>query len=178
MEIDDSIFGKKLNSPFGIDSPLLHGCPFCHPLCLPHLTATTTARYLRPGLLSTANFSACMEAWARWLPQLKKKNKKTKNSSHRPLSDTFPLFSLITKLPSSKQTFKTRGFILSIAPSWMLGGNLKMIYANVISLCVIQHSQLMSELPQPNYKLTRLDITARLMCFSGTCLIARRLRWG
>lgn len=103
---------------------------------------------------------------------------KKKNSSHRPLSDTFPPCSLITKLPSNKQTFKTRGFILSIAPSWMLGGNLKMIYANVISLCVIQHSQLMSELPQPNYKLTRLDITARLMCFSGTCLIARRLRWG
>lgn len=108
----------------------------------------------------------------------KKKNKKKTNSSHRPLSDTFPPCSLITKLPSNKQTFKTRGFILSIAPSWMLGGNLKMIYANVISLCVIQHSQLMSELPQPNYKLTRLDITARLMCFSGTCLIARRLRWG
>lgn len=31
MEIDDSIFGKKLKSPFGIDSRLLHGCPFYHP---------------------------------------------------------------------------------------------------------------------------------------------------
>lgn len=88
------------------------------------------------------------------------------------------LLSFITKLSSNKQTLKTRGFILSIAPSWMFSSNLKMIYANVISLCVIQRSQLMSELLQPNYKLTRLDIIVRLMCFSGTCLIARRLRWG
>lgn len=65
-----------------------------------------------------------------------------------------------------------------MAPSRMLDGNFKMIYANVISLCVIQHSQLMNKLSQPNYKLTRQDITARLMCFSGTCLIAGRLRWG
>lgn len=89
------------------------------------------------------------------------------------------MLSLITKTFSSDtQTLKIKRFILRIAPSRMLGGNLKMIYANVISLCVIQHSQLMTELPQPNYKLTTLDITVRLMCFSGTCLIAGRLQWG
>lgn len=96
---------------------------------------------------------------------------------HWLLPDTFSP-SFITKLSSNKQTLKTKGFILSIAPSWMLCGNLKMIYANVISLCVIQRSQLMSELLQPNYKLARLDIIVRLMGFSGTFLIARRLRWG
>lgn len=79
---------------------------------------------------------------------------------------------------SRQKRFKTKRFILSIAPSRKLCGNLKMIYANVISLCVIQHSQLMSKLPQPYHKLRRLDITARLMCFSGTCLIAGRLQWG
>jgi len=90
-----------------------------------------------------------------------------------------PALSLIPKLPSkTSKHFTPKGVFLSIAPSWIVGGTLKMIYANVISLCVIQHSQLMSELLQPNYKLTRLDIIARLMCFSGTCLIARRLRWG
>lgn len=115
------------------------------------------------GEMATAKCSLKLPCSSHWLPL-----------------HTFPpcRFSLITKLPSNKQTLKTKGFILSIAPSWMLGSNLKMIYANVISLCVIQHSQLMSELLQPNYKLTRLDIIARLMCFSGTCLIARRLRWG
>ncbi len=177
MEIDDSIFGMKLESPFGIDSPLLPsprlllGCPLCHPLCPPPLAISVLVCWVQP--ISPL-------VWRRGRDGYRKAQLKTSCSSHRLLSDTFSscLLSLITKLPSNKQTLKTKGFILSIAPSWMLGGNLKMIYANVISLCVIQHSQLMSELLQPNYKLTRLDIIARLMCFSGTCLIARRLRWG
>lgn len=37
------------------------------PVLPPPLPPAT--RYLRPGLLSTANFSACMDSWARWLPQ-------------------------------------------------------------------------------------------------------------
>lgn len=67
MEIDDSIFGMKLKSPFGIDSPLLP-CRLSSrvPTLPPPLPPTS--RYLRPGLLSTANFFACMETWARWPP--------------------------------------------------------------------------------------------------------------
>lgn len=86
--------------------------------------------------------------------------------------------SLITKLLSNKQNTYNQMVVSQHCSHWMLGGNLKMIYANVISLGVIQHSKLMTELLQPNYKLTSQDIIARLMCFSGTCLIARRLRWG
>lgn len=178
MEIDDSIFGMKLKSPFGIDSPA-SALP-SPPAWVPR-SATPSAPRHQPSPSWSAEYSQFLRLYgdvgetATGKAQLK-----TPCSSHRLLPDTFSpcLLSLITKLPSNKQTLKTKGFILSIAPSWMFGGNLKMIYANVISLCVIQHSQLMSELLQPNYKLTRLDIIARLMCFSGTCLIARRLRWG
>lgn len=117
MEIDDSIFGKKLKSPFGIDSPLLHGCPFRHPLCLPHLTATTTARYLRPGLLSTANFSACMEAWARWLPRLKKK-KKTYPAAHTDLSQT-PFLHALSSLNchQTSKHLKPEGLFSALLPA-------------------------------------------------------------
>lgn len=53
MEIDDSIFGMKLKGPFGIDSPLpssplLHGCPFCHPLCPPPLAISVLVCWVQP----------------------------------------------------------------------------------------------------------------------------------
>lgn len=70
MAIDDSILGMKLESPFGIDSPpVVCGCawcPFCFPLCPP----PPATCYPRPGRLTTANFSACMETWVRWMPQI------------------------------------------------------------------------------------------------------------
>lgn len=54
MEIDDSIFGMKLKSPFGIDSPLLPapllllGCPSCHPLCPPPLAISVLVCWVQP----------------------------------------------------------------------------------------------------------------------------------
>lgn len=66
MEIDDSIFGMKLKSPFGIHSPLLP-TPALVTILLPPLPPATC--HLRPGLLSTANFSFCMETWAKWPPR-------------------------------------------------------------------------------------------------------------
>lgn len=97
-------------------SPFQLGCPSCHPPPLPPTptTAAIATRYLRPGLLSTANFSACMETWVRWLP-LKKPC-----SSSRLLPDTFPprLLPLINKPPSNKQTLITkRGLFSALLPA-------------------------------------------------------------
>lgn len=148
-------------------SALVPGCPFCFLLDCPPPAIPALVCWLQPislplygdmGKMDAANCLKC----------------------HRRLPDTFssvPIPFMATPL-SNKQTLKTSRFIPSIAPSWMFGSNLKMIYANAISLCAIQRSQLMCELLQLNYKLTRVDIIVRLMCFSGTCLIAGRLRWG
>lgn len=171
MAIDDSILGMKLESPFGINSfPVLRGrarVPIPHPppprrhLLSPPWSADCSQFLCLCGDMGKMDAANCLKC-------------------HRLLPDTFPLCLLpfMAALLSNKQTLKISRLILSIAPSWMLGGNLKMIYANAISLCVIQRSQLMSELLQLNYKLTRVDIIVRLMCFSGTCLIAGRLQWG
>lgn len=162
MEIDDSIFGMKLKSPFGIDSPLLPT-----PLLLALLSQSWSAGY---RTISLSVWRGGRDGYS------KVHLKNAAGVSKTPFLRARSLSSLNCRQTSKH--LKSRGFIPSIAPSWMLGGNLKMIYANVISLCVIQRSRLMSELLQPNYKLTRRDIIARLMCFSGTCLIGRRLRWG
>lgn len=169
MAIDNSILGMKLENPFGIDSsPALH------------------ARARVPILLSPLLPTTCsaLVCWLQLIPlplygDMGKMDAPNCLKCHT-FPDTFSLCLLpfMATLLSNKQTLKTSRFILSIAPSWMFGSNLKMIYANAISLCVIQRSQLMSELLQLNYKLTRVDIIVRLMCFSGTCLIAGRLRWG
>ncbi|MEQ2187017.1 hypothetical protein GOODEAATRI_000211 [Goodea atripinnis] len=167
---------QSIPSPFGIDSPNTRLPPS---LCL---GARSSAPRQSLSLSWSAEYSQFLGLYgdvgemATSKPSLGEK--KMPCSSHTVLSDTFSpcMFLLINETPVKR--FKTKRFILSIAPSRMLCGNLKMIYVNVISLCVIQHSQLMSKLSQPYHKLKRLDITARLMCFSGTCLIAGRLRWG
>lgn len=112
IEIDDSIFGMKLKSPFGIDSFLLLASP---PLLRCLLFCPPASHYLGPGLLSTANFIACMETWVRWQPQ---SLKKCPAAPTRFSQNTFSPHRLITKtFPSNMQTLKTKRFILSIAPS-------------------------------------------------------------
>ena len=119
MEIDDSIFGMKFKSPFGIDSPLrssslfLLGCPLSQPPLPP------ATHYLRDGLLSTANFSACMETWARWLPQ-----STTQNALQLPPNSFRHLFSMCLSAQKAKH-LKPKGFILSIAPPLNVGGQIK-----------------------------------------------------
>lgn len=112
IEIDDSIFGMKLKSPFGIDSFLLLASP---PLLRCLLFCPPASHYLGPGLLSTANFITCMETWVRWQPQ---SSKSAQQLPHASLKTPFlPTGSSLKPFRQTCRHLKPKGLFSVLLPA-------------------------------------------------------------